>query len=116
MTYNSYKSVNSLKEISIVANKNEEITFDVYQEDCVTPLDITGAIIRWALFPFGQPEISSLVKDGVIVSTNRFTVSLVSTDTENLSGMYLHQPEIVLGLTVQRPSQGLFFIQPKIAS
>ena len=112
-----YDQANYLPDAWLYAGSNKTWTYPCFQEDGSTPLNISNGSLTLVLCPYGEPEIISLVKMGVIASAYSFTVSFTEADTINLSGKYLQQP-IVLdsdGNTF-RPGQGTVLIFPAIAT
>ena len=87
-----------MPEITFIGGTYKELPFDVVDASN-NPVDISSFTYTWILSPFGQPEISSLVKDGVfdttVVNKNRFIVYLYSNETINLAGKYVQQPIII---------------------
>ena len=114
-SFTPYVDVNSLDEFSMIAGTNFIITFNVYEEDCVTPLDLTGATIKWVLSPYGETSYRIITKTGVISGVGEFYISLVAADTISLSGKYIHQPIITdFAGKIFRPAQGTILIMPQI--
>jgi len=97
---NTFSSLSTtcLTETSFIGGSYKELSFKVYDASA-SPIDITSFTYRWILSPYGQPETSSIVKDGIFDPTdpdnNKFKVYLYSYDTVNLSGKYIQQPIIV---------------------
>lgn len=81
------------------------------------PVDLTiFTEIRWCLFRYGDFEHPILNLLGIIQSTNHamFLVSIDSKYTEDLSGLFIHQPILVDGAGRQFiPAQGLINIIPR---
>lgn len=116
MTYTNYTSINTLEEFSIIAGNDFLLQFTIYQDDGVNLLDISTSTIKWVLSPFGQPSFTALQKTATITGVGTFEVSLLSSDTENLSGKYIQQPIIDSAGVIYRPGQGCVFIQPQIVA
>jgi len=57
-------------------------------------LDVTSACIVWNLCPYDAREYVALSKDAVGYN-GYYTVTLLSTDTEELSGKYIQKPELL---------------------
>lgn len=91
-------STTCLTEISFIGGSYKELGFKVFDASG-SPINISSFTYRWILSPYGQPETSSLVKDGIFDATdpdnNKFKVYLYSYDTVNLSGKYIQQPIVV---------------------
>ena len=115
MTFTNYQIINSLEEFPMIAGNSYTLTFNVFEEDGVNPVDLGGATCSWALSPYGQPEYNILQKTGTITGTNVFKISLLTSDTQSLSGKYIQQPIVVsfLGETY-RPAQGLISVISQI--
>jgi hypothetical protein len=115
MPYLLYSQINALEEIAFIGGTDFTLEFGVFEEDGVTPIDLSGATIKWVLCPYGQSDYNVLTKTGVMTSTNVFEVTLEKVDTQLLSGKYIHQPVVTSFLGKEyRPSQGTILIQPAI--
>lgn len=115
MAYINYTKINSLEKIEFIAGNTYTLEFIAYQDDNVTPLDLGGASVKWALCPYGQADYTALEKTGTITDTNKFEIVLNTSDTENLDGTYIHQP-VIIAFTGEtyRPAQGVIIIAPQI--
>jgi hypothetical protein len=96
------------QNITIYAGDDIELIMSLFQSDGTTPLDLTGAVINWALssaynvqFPLIEKssavpgEVSITDVDGGLVS-----VFLVPNDTATMGGQpYYHEVEVVQGGT-----------------
>ena len=116
MSITSYDAINNLQEISMIAGNDKILSFSVYQEDQINPLDIANGYVTWTLCPYGEYNIKVLEKAGVITGLNTFTITLTEEDTITLSGKYIQQPTVVdsNGSTF-RPGQGVLIISPAIS-
>ena len=116
MSYDAYASLNSLEEIKIIAGSEQVLEFLYYDHDGAA-VDLTGLTCKLALCPYGNPDVVSLIKTGVVQTnpTNKFIVTLTTTDTRNLGGKYIQQPIVMLSATDEvRPAQGVITIIPRI--
>jgi len=114
-TYVSYSEINSLEEFSFIAGTTYDITVNVYEEDGITPLDMTGATINWVVAPFGRPNLNILEKAVTITDIGILDFTIESVDTENLSGKYVHQLVITaFSGSKYKPGQGVILIMPQI--
>lgn len=113
----TYDQANYLPDTWLYAGSNMTWTYNCVEEDGITPLTITNGSAKLLLCPWGEPEITSLEKTGVIVSATSFTISFNTADTISLSGKFLQQPVVVdsSGNTF-RPGQGSVLIFPAIAT
>ena len=97
-TINNF-SIISLEEITFIAGTYKELTFEVLDESG-NPVDIHNFTYNWVLSPFGKPDSVSLSKPGAFrtdcADKNRFTISLESYDTANLSGKFIQQPVVLV--------------------
>jgi len=117
MSYLSFSTLNSLDEFSFIAGNTYTLEFTVFEENGITPVDLSGATIVWTLCPYGQPTYSVLQKTGSITGANTFSVSLTAANTLSLSGKYIHQPVITsFAGSVYRPAQGVVLILPAVAT
>jgi hypothetical protein len=96
------------QNITIYAGDDTELSMSLFQNDGTTPLDLTGAVVNWALssaynvqFPLVEKssanpgEVSITDIDGGLVS-----VFLVPADTATMGGQpYYHEVEVVQGGT-----------------
>lgn len=113
-SYVVYSQINSLEEFGFIAGTEYTLTFNIYEDDGVTPLDMSGGTFTWVLSPYGE-TYSILSLNGTIVDVGIAEVSLSSTDTATLSGKYIQQPIITsFSGEVYRPAQGIVLILPKI--
>ena len=113
-------SVINLTELTFIAGTYTEISMDIYNASG-SVVDLTTWTCTWVLCPFGQPNAPALVKTATfrtdIVSKNRFTVYLYSTDTISLSGKYIQQPIFTASIGYDfRPGQGYINILPALAT
>jgi hypothetical protein len=105
--------VNTLEEFSFVAGAVQTLTFRV-NDASGNPINVSGAACTWAMSPLGIPNYVVLTKNGVPSGTpiNEFTVTLLTSDTPTLGGMYIQQPRVN---TVGVIGQGVINIIPAIA-
>lgn len=114
MSYVQYTEINRLEEVSFIAGSDYTFVFTAYEENGVTPLDLSGATIHWVLSPYGQPDYKVLQVEGSITGANVFKVVLLSAATREFSGKYIHQPVIIsFSGKEYRPAQGLITIVPR---
>ena len=115
MSYITYATINSLEEFGFIAGTDYLITFDVFEGNGVTPLNMGGATIYWTLSPYGQTSYNVLQLNGVITDVGKFSVTVPSASTETFSGKYIHQPVIVsFAGSKYRPGQGVLLVSPRI--
>lgn len=113
--FTSYTDINSLDEFSIISGGTFTLEFTVYEEDTVNLLDLSGATILWVVSPYGQEDYNVIQKSGTVTGTGTFSVVLSPSDTEGLSGKYIHQPIITdFSGNIYRPAQGTILIIPQI--
>lgn len=113
--YLTYATINSLEEFGFIAGTDYEITFNVFESNGVTPLDMGGATVYWTLAPYGQTSYNVLQITGVITDVGVFIVSVPSESTSTLSGKFIHQPVIVsFAGSKYRPGQGILLLSPRI--
>jgi hypothetical protein len=115
MTFITYAQINQLEEFGFIAGTDYTLTFNVFEADGQTPLDLGGATVKWVLSPYGQTSYNILELDGTIVSASTFEVEIPSASTEELSGKYIQQPVVIsfIGETY-RAGQGVVLISPRI--
>jgi len=112
-TYVAYNQINSLEEFSFIAGTDYTLTFNVYEEDGVTPQNIGGASVKWVLSPYGQ-SYNALQIDADLLDDYSFEVVIPAASTANLSGKYIHQPVITSFYDEEfRPAQGVVLILPQ---
>ena len=115
MSYLTYATINSLEEFGFIAGTDYLITFDVFEENGVSPLDMGGATIYWLLAPYGQTSYNILQLNGTITGVGTFEVEVPSASTILLSGKFIHQPVIVAFSGAKYyPGQGILLLMPAI--
>lgn len=117
MTYLTRLDVYNLADFSFIAGTEYTLSYTVYQDNGVVPLDISSGTAKLFISPLGQPEYVVLEKNGVISGTpGVFTVTLSLADTQSLSGKYIQQPVIYdFAAKEYRLGQGQFTVIPRIA-
>lgn len=111
---NIYLDVNSLEEISFIGGSEYVLEFVVYDSDG-NPLDISSSTVSWKMSYYGRPDYAVLEKDGIITDTNTFEITITSSDSQDISGKFVHQPIIIdFDGSEFRPSQGVITIIPRI--
>ena len=108
--------INDLQEFYIIAGDDRTLTFNVYDSGSAA-VNLAGATVTWRMAYYGRSD-AVLTKSGVLAGSpnNRFTVSLVPSDTNGLSGKFIHQYTIVASSgSYFRPSQGIIYIKQAIA-
>lgn len=114
MGYNSYSQINSLEETTFIAGNDFTLSYAVYEEDGVTPMDLGGASVYCMISPYGQPEYSEVQIAALITGANTFEAEITSVMSKDLSGIYIHQPVILaFSGSEYRPAQGLLNILPQ---
>ena len=115
MSYITYATINSLEEFGFIAGTDYLITFDVFEGNGVTPLDMGGGSIKWLLAPYGQTSYNVLQINGTITGVGTFEVEVPSASTISLSGKYIHQPVITSFAGAKYfPGQGILLLMPSI--
>ena len=111
MSIESYDKLNYLTEFSFIAGSDKLLTFNCYEEDTFSPLNITNGSARWVLSPYGEFDVVVLEKVGTINTAYGFTVQLNAEDTIGLSGKYVQQITVLdsSGNTF-KPGQGSIII------
>ena len=112
MTTN-YDTVNNLQETFFDAGNQELLTFSLYNEDGVTPLNTTSSSASWKLCQYGEFQTVILTKTATIFGSTQLTVQLDPVDTLFLSGKYIQQIIVTDndGNTFI-PGQGIIIISP----
>jgi len=109
--------VTNIPEIGFIAGTYKELPFEI-KDGGGNPVDISLKTIKWALSPYGKPEVTTLLLNGVYIATpdkNRFMVYVMSTDTETLEGKFVQQPIIVGAVGYDfRLGQGYVNILPTV--
>jgi hypothetical protein len=113
MTYSLYNNLD-LPECTFVAGTPFTLEFPTFEEDGVSPFDLSGCSVLWVLCPDGNFNLRTIQKSGTITSASTFKVVLNTLDTENLSGKYIQQPIIVSPSGTLRCGQGIVLITQKI--
>lgn len=117
MSYSAYESINSLEEVKFIAGTEYTFEYSLYDENG-SPISLAGSTCKLVLCPYGQPEVTTLVKTGAVQTdpTNKYIVVLSSNDTKNISGgKYIQQPLIIdISGAEVRLAQGVVTIIPRI--
>lgn len=109
---------NNISETGFIAGGTFTFFFDMFDEQN-EPLNLRNSTGRLHISPFGQPTSVILVVDGTWNSNipNRMAFKLTPANTSSLSGIYIHQLEIVdYNGNNYRPTQGLIKATPAIRS
>ena len=99
-----------LEPVSFIAGDYQEFQYRVSDSETGLGVSLKSTReLKLALCPYGDNENPVLVLDGELLDNDAssFLVKLKSSDTENLSGLYLQQPIIIDNDgQVFRPGQG----------
>jgi len=106
-----------MSDFSMFAGDAKLVTVSVV-DDAGDVVNITGASIQWKAAPSvdDEPVIekSTAVSPGGIEITNgpagEFVVTLNGNDTEDLSGLYYHEAEMVLSAAASTVLTGQFVV------
>lgn len=110
-----YQQINSLEDDVFIAGTTKTLVFTVYDTTTGALLDLAGSTITWVLGYYAQPDLYLLVKSGTVTGSGEFTISLTPSDTQGLSGKFIHQPQIIDSTGDEfRPAQGIITIIPAI--
>ena len=107
MTVN-YLTINSLEEISFIGGTEYTLEYVVYDQSGALA-NITGATCSAIIAEYGSPD-ALLTYSGTITSSSTFEVVILSADTINLNGKYIHQPIVVESGKTYRSQQGVIDI------
>lgn len=111
-------------EFKMIAGHSVDIPYEVFLADG-SPVDlvIPNVRINWQLSPYEMQTVPVIEKTNTQASAikidqkqlNSFTVHLASTDTENLSGLFLYQLSITdPGNFTSKPLEGTILIRKRI--
>ena len=111
-----YDTVNNLPAFSFIGGTDKILTFNAYEEDGFSPLDLTGATVNWVMCPYGEYSQKTLEISGDLSTTlTSFTVEIPAEDTLALSGKFIQQVIITdVDGNIFRPGQGEIIIIPAI--
>ena len=103
---------NDLELFSMFAGSKATLSYDVYDPDEAL-IDLSSATCTSLIFKYGDPTNLLLTLTGSLSGSSTFIAILASTDTEDFSGVYQHQPKIVdyLG-NIHIAGQGKFVVFP----
>jgi hypothetical protein len=96
------------QDIVIYAGDDTELSVSLFQNDGITPLDLTGAVVNWALASVYDVQVPLVEKSsatpGQVTITDipggLVSVFLVPADTADMGGQpYYHEVEVVQGGT-----------------
>jgi hypothetical protein len=85
MSANSFDALNSFCDLSFVAGTEKTLTFPVYEDDGVTPLDISSGSAIWRICPYGEFKTTVLTKEATKPTNYSFSVGLTESDTLSIS-------------------------------
>lgn len=110
----AYNKTDYLETVSFIGGSDYELEFHL-QTSVGSPILAGGAIFKWFLSPYGQPEICSLEKEVSSTGNGIFLVQLTGKETYYLSGTYIQQIEIKdISGKYFRPAQGIVVIRKAI--
>jgi len=110
-------TANDLDPISFIAGTYQELTFYIYDSASGSATkDLSAATCTWEMARYGSDD-TVLTKTAVVSGSpiNMMVVTLASSDTEALSGKFIHQNVITEGAIERRPSQGIITIFARIS-
>ena len=118
MTFALYANINVLEPVSFIAGTEYIFTYTVYENDGISPVDISAATVFLSVCPYGRPDYESIYKAGVLTGNpGEFTVTLEYDDTKSLQGKFIQQPVLIDFFAKQyRLGQGEILILPRITS
>jgi len=96
MTYTSYSDLYTLEEISFIGGTTYDLDFKL-QDTSGSYVSLVGKTFTWKMSPYGSKSVISASKIGISLVNDDYTVriTLSSSDTQNLSGKYIHQISFV---------------------
>lgn len=112
----AYDRLNSMEDTEFIAGSTFTLNFEMFQEDGVTPLNLTGGSAEVRISYLGQPETSIVILTGVLDVTpiNTWYAIFESSDTADLSGVFVMQPRVVDSDGDEfLPAQGRLVIVPE---
>jgi hypothetical protein len=121
MSSNSFDSLNNLDDLSFVAGTDKTLTFSVYEEDGVTPLNINSGSALWRICLYGEFKTTIFEKAGSVSGTT-ITVGLTSSDTLSINSSNIPKKFIQQIIVTDNdgkvfiPGQGSVIISPSISS
>ncbi len=82
---------------TLIAGDSAELAFVIYDEDGVTPLDLSGATVVWQMWRFrGDPAGATIEKTPVGNADGTFFVTILPADTIDLGqGRYPHGARVM---------------------
>jgi len=119
MGYLTYQNLTQLEPFSMIASSTFEITYQITANPGDgEPIELSGKEFEWRMAPYGEKNYAVVTKlDAEITSPDIYTrlVLLEPSDTEGLSGKFIHQIIITdADGTIYRPAQGLITIVSNI--
>lgn len=110
----AYNQTDYLDTVSMIGGSYKELEFH-FQDSAGNPILTGGALLKWFLSPYGQPDICVLEKEGNYIENGKFAVILDYADTYFLGGTYVQQIEITdVDGKYFRPAQGIVIIRKAI--
>lgn len=109
MTYTSYSDLYTLEEISFIGGTSYDLDFKL-QNTSGSYISLVGKTFSWKMSPFGSKSVTTASKIGTSLVSDDYTVriALSSSDTENLSGKYIHQVSFVSDEVTNAAWESLF--------
>lgn len=106
-----------LPEVTFIGGSTKHFEFEVIGKDG-KPLDLTYSVVKWVMFPYGNPDLtiyektSGSINEIEITGVNTFIVKLPDVETENLRGRFVHRPIVKDLLGFQHiPCEGYLVIE-----
>jgi len=110
-----WKTVYDLPEFTFIAGTEQEFTYNIF-DSASAALPLTSCTCTWELAYFGSASAVLIKTATTSGSSNVMVVTLDSSDTRGLGGIFVQQPVVTnLAGKEYRPSQGLITIAPRIA-
>ena len=113
----SYERLNAMEDLELIAGNTYTLNFTCYEEDGTTLLDLSGGSVAYRVAPLGDPDNTVIDKAGTITAVGLWNVVLETSDTDELSGVFVGQPRLVdFQADVFLPAQGRVVILPRNAA
>ena len=109
-----YRNTDYLDDVSFIAGTDFLLHFPIYDANKV-PVNINASTMKWFLCPYGQPDYNILEIDAIISASNIFSVTISSSSTDDLGGVYIQQTKVAdYSGSIIRPAQGRVIIRAAI--
>lgn len=109
MSYTTYSQLYNLDEVSFIGGTTYNLDFKL-QNTSGSYVSLVGKTFTWQMSPYGSKSTISASKTGISLVDDDYIVriTLSSSDTQSLSGKYIHQISFVSDEVTNAAFESLF--------